>query len=254
MSKDARPRACRPKRISEEHWDRWFLGRGDARRVISPFGVRPRFVVLSRVSTSDQRKKRNLASQRKLKTIVERLGATVVDVKEHEWSGRDPEWDFKLREAADLAREHRATLLAFATDRFKRHRHFRANHPTWSKAQASETDLHELEVAVGNYDRVPGDAGYVELMTYMEPNATPAELRRVRSEWGQETKGDVGGRPTIHVQGKRLTDLWVPVAVRLRSKGWKPPRIARYVSKKFRPITREAVWKMLKKVSSYGGG
>jgi DNA invertase Pin-like site-specific DNA recombinase len=167
-----------------ESWSR----RGDPREFIEPFSIQPgeRVILLLRVSTTDQGKSGNLAGQRlHLVQEVEKRGGIVVQVVEEEWSGKGKTWLDKLTAVANLARQHNAIILAATADRLIRSTWFRSNHKVLSKAQAQRTDLLELEDALRG----------VKVMTYLHPDATPAECKSLLTRWGQEAKGKRGGRP-----------------------------------------------------------
>jgi hypothetical protein len=221
-----RPSWPKAKRVDPDEWIQSWIRGGDACRLIQPFQVQPgqTFVISSRVSSHEQAKAGNLKSQRKLVDEVESRGGIVLQVFEHEWSGHGPEWDQRLREMANYARRHNAVLLAFCTDRLIRNPGYRSNHELWCQAQATDSDLRYLEIAVGN----------VRVMTYLHPNTPPKVCRSMRIRWGQEAKGNKGGRPRTKPRGyckerlKRFTDL----AQQLRREGWSLRAIAATISKK----------------------
>src|SRR5262249_38031323 len=82
---------------------------------IRPFHVNPgdKFVVLTRVSSSQQGADGNLLAQdANLRRAVKERGGRVVGGYAVAWSGRGPGWADHLLAASDFAERHNATLLA----------------------------------------------------------------------------------------------------------------------------------------------
>jgi hypothetical protein len=165
-----------------------WIRKGDASAYIECFHVQPgdRFIVLARVSTHEQGRNDNLQGQTfNLPREVEALGGVVIAVEEHGWSGKVGQWLRKLTAIAKLAQQRDAIILAATTDRLIRSFWFRSNHMVLSQAQAQRQDLIELHEA----------ADGVRLMTFLDPDASPAECKSLLTKWGQEAKGKRGGRP-----------------------------------------------------------
>lgn len=162
---------------------------GKASKYISPIeAIQPgdRVVLWLRVSTQWQ--EANLDDQEaNLRRVVEERGATVVAVVRYVGSscgGERAREDLldRLADAAELARQHGAKLLAESTNRFVR--------PTWydsklPKAQATELDLRDLQWATKD----------VVLVTHLHPDATPKQERAYHTARGQREKDRKGGRP-----------------------------------------------------------
>jgi hypothetical protein len=112
--------------------------------------------------------------------VVAERGGVVVGVVSYAVSGFDPFW---LVEAAELARQHAAIILAETTDRLVR------NHEYHSKenpeAQATEPELESLRRCTLG----------VVLMTHLHPDASPRQARSYHRRRGQREKGHAGGRP-----------------------------------------------------------
>lgn len=82
-------------------------------------------------------------------------------------------WLRILAQAAELARAVGATIIAESTDRLIRHREY-STRGAANKLQASESDLADLLNAVGE----------VPLMTLIDPDATPAQVRSAQTKRG----------------------------------------------------------------------
>ena len=137
-------------------------------------------VLWVRVSVREQKRRKNLDDQdAALRQATDRYGVDVVRVFRHVGSG----WDVldQLKAAIDFARKHDAVLVAESVDRFLRHPEFRTD--TNPDVTPSEEQLEEL-------DRV---ADGVVLMTLLDPNSEPHEIRSYQRARGQATKGNKGG-------------------------------------------------------------
>jgi hypothetical protein len=167
---------------------------------------------------------RNLRDQEKrLRKLVEERGATVLAVFTHVGSGVHLYW---LATAVRLARKTGAILLSETTDRF-------ARHPDYSKnsqdAQARELDLQFLKYITKG----------VRLMTALDPDALPGEVRSFQTKRGHEAKGK-GGRPRNHEPGwmkKRLHEL-CPHVLKLRENGWSLREIEKETAIPFKTVQR----------------
>lgn len=177
-------------------------------------------VLWLRVSTHWQED--NLDDQEaNLRRVAEKRGATVVDVVRHTGSscaGERAREDLldRLADAAELARQHGAKLLAESTNRLVR--------PTWfdsklPKAQATELDLRDLRHATEG----------VVLVTHLDPDATPGQEREYHTKRGQREKGRKGGRPAQPKAGhkKRRREEWLPYVVGWLEDGWTLGQIAK---------------------------
>lgn len=140
-----------------------------------------RVVIVVRVSTSQQNHNRNLDDQLDTlrRWVADRGGVVVAEVP-HVGPGSDPSW---LRQAATLARQLGAVLLAESVDRFVRHPDF--NPKACPDAQPREIDLQELRHCTEG----------VILATLLSPDATPEQIRSYQRRRGQSEKGNRGGRP-----------------------------------------------------------
>src|SRR5438128_910651 len=118
---DARQRPARRKTSALE-WAKAYTEPGKASAYIVPFRVRPgdRFVIVCRVSSHPQKLRGYSldAQEKRIRDAIEAQGGIVVAVVRHEWSGRGACWLRKLAEAANLADDHDAILIAATTDRF----------------------------------------------------------------------------------------------------------------------------------------
>lgn len=117
------------------------------------------------------------------------------------------EWLCQLTQVSELARASGAIIIAESTDRFIRNR---AYGPTKAMCtlQASESDLHDLQYAV---DGVP-------LMTLLDPDATPAQVRSAQTNRGNP------GRPK---RKKNRRASLQPQALAMHEQGLNQSTIAR---------------------------
>jgi hypothetical protein len=136
-------------------------------------------VLYCRVSIRDN--KLNLADQEAaLRAAVAARGASVVEVVHVQQGGADSSW---LANAVAMAKAHGAKLVAESTDRFKRHRDYHS--VDYPDLQATEDDLWNLRYMTEG----------VPLITLLDPDATPGDVRSYQSKRGQAAKGRRGGRP-----------------------------------------------------------
>lgn len=148
-------------------------------------------VVSCRVSGRTQGKRGNLMTQdallrRKLKA----RGIPVIGFSYEVGSG----WVLNekregLIEAVQKAKKFKnAVVVAISADRYLRHRHYKNTDPDILPSQEEYEQLMEL------VDGVP-------LLTYLDPDMPPAEVRGFQSKWGQQKKGNRGGRPRKKTPG-----------------------------------------------------
>jgi hypothetical protein len=164
-----------------------------------------------------------------LRESAEARGAIVVDTVRHVGSGSDPYWLFQ---AARKARETRAKLLAESTNRFIRHPRYHSKERP--DLQARDCDLRWLASTTSG----------VELVTVLDPDATPAEERAIETRRGQSLKCRKGGRP---IKGRhRFRAKWLPYAEQLSTDGLSLRQIADAIRRGFnRPVSHEAIRKAL---------
>lgn len=183
---------------------------------IDPCRIRrgDRIVLACRVSQGDQELKGNLDDQESnLREIVEKHGGIVVDAVKHLGKGWDTYW---LRKVVRLARKHNAKVLAETSARLIRHRIYHPNdnpdkEPTWNDLERMKSALQDVEV-----------------MTFVHPDATLAEIKGFETKRGQEQKGNKGGRPRKAAPGsiKERRLKLRPTARRLRREGFSLGKIA----------------------------
>ena len=172
---------------------------GKASRVIRPFAIGPKDKILIVGRKSGCEREKNLDdSIANLTQVVESACGTVVDNFRWKGSGWDPDW---IAAAVLRARRMGATvLLAETTDRFIRNLHYHSvNNPD---LQATDEQL----------DEVARLADGMTLMTHLNPDATPSEVRGYQSARGQRIKNRTGGRPknpgsTRHRRWVNLVDV-----------------------------------------------
>jgi hypothetical protein len=191
--------------------------------VIQRFHVTPGqlFVILARVSSCQQGKRGNLdAQETMLRRAVTERGGIVVKVLRKEYSGHGDGWlDYLHGEAFQAARRAGATLLAATLDRLLRNPSFESRHRKLCLAQPTDDHLFDLHFTACPIRTI------CPIMTYLPPDATPAQCRSLLSSWGQEQKGRKGGRP---IKGRdAFRQHWQPVAMELATQGMSLHAIAR---------------------------
>ena len=147
-----------------------------------------RVVLWCRVSSGLQNANGNNDDQEaELRAAVGARGGTVVGVVPHE--GRVVDADAGLYQAANLAAQTGAALLAESTSRFARHPHYHPKlRPHLTPTANALRDLRWL-------------CGGVPLVTLHDPDATWQEERSHQSKRGQWRKGKRGGRPAKRIPG-----------------------------------------------------
>lgn len=164
------------------------------KRALEVIGNETPIVIVARVSTSQQDRRLNLHDQlRNLRQWAVGHRAVIIGEVQHVGRGADCYW---LRQAAELARQHGAVLLAESVDRFIRHPGF--NPKTCSNLQPRERELEELQACT---------EGMI-LATLLPPEATPEEIRSFQRRRGQTAKGRKGGRPLKAEHRVLLDAVW----------------------------------------------
>lgn len=182
-----------------------------------------------RVSTCQQGKRQNLLGQEiHLTRILAQAGRTILPPIRFEWSGRGMERLEKTFEASNQAQKYGAILLAATTDRFIRSCLFRSNHRLYCQAQASEEELQDWKLTVGN----------TPVMTHLHPDSTPGECKALLTLWGLAVKDKEPG-----YKKRRKLDLKAKV-IELRLLGWGYQRIGKTLQ-----VTRTTVEKWVKEES-----
>ena len=172
-------------------------------------------VLWLRVSGREQNRRGNLdAYQDWLSSKSKKRGAVVVARFRRIRSGMAEELD-DLEAAAEFAREHGATLLAFSTCRFIRPADY--NSKTNPHAQPTPHDLERLREATKG----------TRLMTFVDPDAELDEVRSWQTKCGQKGKDRKGGRPQKAGYKKRRRLRKRPRVLRLRKKGYSLRDISR---------------------------
>jgi hypothetical protein len=114
-----------------------------------------------------------------------------------------------LRQAAKLAKQENAQILAETTSRLARsHLYDPKDRPD---AQPTEAEFQSLQ------EYVEG----VPLVTALDPDATPGEERAYQTKRGQQAKGHKGGRPPKRKTGykKLRRETVLPRVLELRQLG-----------------------------------
>jgi DNA invertase Pin-like site-specific DNA recombinase len=203
--------AGRPFKSRRTPFRDWFRP-AQAGDFLLPFLVLPgmRFVLLLRVSTRQQGKRRNLDNQEALlRREVEARGGTVVAVLRYERSGQLPDWDDYFREAADKAQELGATLLATSPDRLLRAGDFHTQRNPDAQPTAWEW-RHLLR------------RGVAAPMVYTHPDVTNGQARGVATKQGMTSKDKLGGLPRTGTPGhkRRQRERRQPELYRLLDGGY----------------------------------
>jgi len=176
--------------LRDSTWRRLEAGR--AGNYIRAFGLRPgdKVIIWCRVSGRSQGLNGNPQNQATaLRKVCEDCGAIVVDVFEIVGSGLDTgeygteEHLGMLARAAAKARKEGAILLAESTDRFIRPDFYHSNKCPGALPRTRELDILQ-EMTLG-----------VQLMTLLDPDAKPREVKRYQTKRGQLLKNNKGGRP-----------------------------------------------------------
>jgi hypothetical protein len=208
---------------------------GNASKYIRRFNLKPgdRVYLILRVSNCERRS--NLKYQEEhLRKVVEDAGAIVVGVARIVISGRDPFWLWRKAQKAKVCGA--TVMLAYATDRFIRNRYFHAKKKYFAGFQATEEQLSEV------YSCRNG----MVLMTNLDPDASPEEVRSYRSVIGQRYKSK-GGRPRKRTYRKSLSLEKRRLIVRLKNQGKSWAEIGKIVDR-----TRETVRSVFKNQVSLG--
>ena len=189
---------------------------GTASKRIGPFdGLTSRDEVFLILRVSNRERRANLKDQdANLRDVVSEVGAKIVGQVQKAISGFDPSW---LKQVAMEAKAAGATvLLAETADRFIRHRDFHSNDRP--DLQATDEQLQELVECTGG----------MRLMTHLDPDATPFQVRSYQRKRGQKQKRRKGGRPKNRTAGfmVRRFEEKIGLVRWLHARGWKIRDIA----------------------------
>ncbi len=182
------------KRVSARRW----LAAGKASDYFSHDNIKPGdLVVLAcRVSYCVQDHAGNLRRQvAHLKKLVKARGGKIIAIFKFVGSGQDPYW---LGNAADEALENGAKIVVECVNRAIRHPAYHSE--TNFTAQARTSDLEDMKWW----------AKGVEMVSILDPDATPQEERSFQTSRGQSESGNKGGRPR-----KRTRRRWPDATKRL---------------------------------------
>lgn len=207
----------------------YLLQHGTASEYIMHDGIErgDRVVLACRVSTCEQHRDRNLADQElHLRQEMERRGAVVVDVVREVGPGCYPSW---LARAADIARRRGAKVVAESLSRLIRSPYYHSVDDPDARPRTS--DLDDLRASTKG----------VELVTLLDPDATPRQERGYQSIRGQRQKRRRGGRPLAKRPGyvKARRERLLPHVLADRRNGMTVRAIA---EKHGLPFTTVALW------------
>jgi hypothetical protein len=190
---------------------------GKAGNPVCPFKIEPggKVIIFCHFFMGLQEDKMSLDDQERfLRREVERRGGVVLGVVLEATRDQDP---IRLSKAVTFAKRKGAKLLAESIDRLVRRSGYHSK--TAPSLQARYTELNDLRrVARG-----------VELMTFLDPEATPGELRRSQGRRGPRLKGQVGARPKEQRAGykKERRQKLLPYVLILRENGKTQRQITR---------------------------
>ncbi len=198
-----------------------------ASEFIKPLSIKPgdRVVLCCRVSHCSQARKKNLLDQKaNLRAIIEAQGGEIVAIVHQVGSGWDPSW---LCKAARVARHADGILIAESVDRFLRSSRFHSKDRP--NAQPNLMQFQELALCTKG----------CQLMTVVDPDATPEEVRSYQRQRGQRFKGK-GGRPSPSVVSpmKKRRLRMLPQIKKLHERGVSVRQIARDVGLPYETIRR----------------
>ncbi len=178
--------------------------------------------IYCRESTGMQRYKRNLDTyEKKLRSELEKRGIPIVGVHRVICSGwmHDDRW--ALKKAVRQAQKDttgKTVIVAPSTDRFLRNKFFTTKKPDTLPTEAEFEQLMEL-------------TGGVPLVTLLPPDMSPRKVRGYQTRWGQQVKGNKGGRPKKNKPGykKEIRLEKKPRALKYREGGASITDIALYL-------------------------
>lgn len=180
------------QKVSARHAIGAIFGPGDATKFITHDNIKLHDLVVlwCRVSSRQQNHTGNLDAQEwYLRNEMAIRQASVVGVVRRVGSGF---WPFMVGQAAELAKQNNAKIVAVSTDRFIRHENFKTRGTDYElNARANDESLNDLQRA----------ANGVELVTLVHPNSPLGECGGVLKQIGQQHKGRTGGRPKRKIPG-----------------------------------------------------
>jgi DNA invertase Pin-like site-specific DNA recombinase len=95
-----------------------------------------------------------------------------------------------LINAIQKAREYsNAVIVTTSSDRFLRHRDFHS------------VENPNILPTIEDFEQLKELTGDIPLLTLLNPDMPPQEVRSYQSKWGQRAKGNKGGRPRKKVAG-----------------------------------------------------
>ena len=171
-----------------------------------------RALIYARDSTGAQAYRRNLDTYEKvLRRKLKKLNIPVVGYYSETSSGWILDYDERLvlANATKKAIKQKAVIVAPSADRFLRNRDF--NTKTNSDVLPTKAEYEKLKLLTRN----------VPLVTLLHPDMLPMRVRSWQTKWGQNIKGNKGGRPKVNKPGymkqRRLEEL--PRVLQLRKNG-----------------------------------
>jgi len=137
-------------------------------------------------------------------------------------SGSDFDNRWKLEQAVEkakklIAKGKRVVIVAPSSDRFLRNKYFTTDQPDILPTEAEYEKLKELTCGVS-------------LITLLDPDMPPEEVRGYQSKWGQSAKGNKGGRPREKRPGykKQRRKEKLNKVIELHKQGVNPCQIAAF--------------------------
>ncbi len=193
--------------------------------------------IYCRVSERMQGYKHNLDTyEKKLRRELQKRNIPVVGCFREICSGWVLNDDrFALVYAVKKAKKHKAkittVLVASSSDRFLRNKYFTTKKPDILPTEAEFEELKKLTCDV-------------PLVTLLDPDMPPNKVRGYQSKWGQQAKGNRGGRPKKNKPGykKQIRLEKLPRVLRMHNKNISLGDISAVTD-----IPKPTVWYWIKK-------
>jgi hypothetical protein len=204
---------------------------GKASKYIRKFKLRPGDRVMILARKSNRETGNNLGDQgENLRRVIEAAGAITAGLYKYRSRG----YEHQVEVAAYQAKQLGATiLLAETTDRIVRNSHYHSKKRP--DLQATDEQLARVVLDARCYD--------IKLMTHLDPDATPGEVRSYQSKRGQRLKSRKGGRKAHHPK-KHRKEKKLKLVLFLHGQGWSVRRIA---NKGKVSVPKSTVWEWIQK-------
>ena len=168
-------------------------------------------IIYIRVSTGPQGNKNLDTYEKVLRSILKKLNIHVLCCYREIGSGWVLDEDrLPLVNAVNEAKRRQAVIITTSADRFLRNIDFHTKQN--SDALPTEAEFELLKELTNN----------VPLLTLLRPDMSPRKVRGYVTKWGQNAKGNKGGRPTENKSGykKQKRHDCLSHVLTLRKKGY----------------------------------